>query len=280
VTARAREEEDTVMEHETDDKIDRKTERSGEDVAQIRSAKRVLMVLEYVNQEGPTTVSAIARAVNLPRATAGRIVATLKSLGYLDEDAAALGVRPSRRVLNLAKGFETDLDRMARIRSSLSEVTRKLKWSLVFTRPSGTQVEIAATTDLESPLAIDRYHVGFRMPIHDTASGCAMLSASSSTVRDRVYGMLEQEQGPGRPASMTELQARIRRAETQGYAWHRRAGKREAVMAIPVGDGSNDAIGALGIRYIHSAMTAEDVARNLLPQVKEAALAVEQAWRL
>jgi DNA-binding IclR family transcriptional regulator len=92
--------------------------------------------------------------------------------------------------------------------------------------------------------------------------------------------MLEQEQGAGRPPSMSDLQARIRRAETQGFAWHRRAGKREAVMAIPVTDGSNDAIGALGIRYIHSAMTPEDVTRNLLPQVREAALAVEQAWRM
>ena len=37
------------------------------DVAHIRSAKRVLMVLEHVNQAGPTTVSAIARAVELRR---------------------------------------------------------------------------------------------------------------------------------------------------------------------------------------------------------------------
>jgi DNA-binding IclR family transcriptional regulator len=49
-------------------------------------------------------------------------------------------------------------------------------------------------------------------------------------------------------------------------------------MAIPVRDG-NEALGAVGIRYIHSAMTPEDVARNLLPQVREAAAAVEQAWR-
>jgi IclR family mhp operon transcriptional activator len=255
-------------------------ERSPDDVAQIRSAKRVLMVLEYVNQEGPTTVSAIARAVALPRATAGRIVATLKSLGYLDEDSAAQGVRASRRVLNLAKGFEADLDRMAKIRLALSGYTRKLKWPLVFTRPSGTQIEIAATTDLESPLAIDRYHVGFRLPMHDSASGCVMLAASSTTVRERVYGMLEQEQGREKTAVMSDLQARIRRAEAQGYAWHRRAGKREAVMAIPVRDGESDAIGALGIRYIHSAMTPDDVARNLLPQVREAAVAVEQAWRI
>lgn len=249
-----------------------------DDVAQIRSAKRVLMVLEYVNQEGPTTVSAIARAVSLPRATAGRIVATLKSLGYLDEDSAAQGVRASRRVLNLAKGFEPDMDRMAQIRTSLSGFTRKLKWPLVFTRPSGVNVEIAATTDLESPLAIDRYHVGFRLPMCDSASGAVMLAASSETVRERVYGMLEQEQGTAaKTTAVNELQARIRRAEAQGYAWHRRAGKREAVMAIPVRDG-NDALGAVGIRYIHSALTPDDVARTLLPQVREAAAAVEQAW--
>ena len=250
-----------------------------DDVAQFRSAKRVLMVLEYVNQEGPTTVSAIARAVSLPRATAGRIVATLKSLGYLDEDSAAQGVRASRRVLNLAKGFEPELDRMAKIRTALSGFTRKLKWPLVFTRPSGINVEIAATTDLESPLAIDRYHVGFRLPMCDSASGAVMLAASSEAVRERVYGMLEHEQGAAAKtaAAVNELQARIRRAEAQGYAWHRRAGKREAVMAIPVRDGG-DALGAVGIRYIHSAMTPEDVARTLLPQVREAAAAVEQAW--
>jgi IclR family mhp operon transcriptional activator len=255
-------------------------ERCSEDVAQIRSAKRVLMVLEYVNQEGPTTVSAIARAVGLPRATAGRIVATLKSLGYLDEDTAAQGVRASRRVLNLAKGFEADLDRMAQIRTALSSYTRRIKWPLVFTRPSGTQIEIAATTDLESPLAIERHHVGFRLPMNDSASGVMMLAASSPAVRDRVYGMLEQEQPGAKPAIINDLQARIRRAESQGYAWHRRTGKREAVMAIPVRDGEADALGALGIRYIHSAMTPEDVAKNLLPMVKEAAVAVEQAWRI
>ena len=248
------------------------------DVAHIRSAKRVLMVLEHVNQAGPTTVSAIARAVALPRATAGRIVATLRALGYLEDDGSGLGVRASRRVLNLAKGFQPDLDRMSTIRAALSDFTRKIKWTLVFARPSGPYVEIAATTSTESPLTIERNHPGERLPMQDSACGCAMLAASSQNMRERVYGMLEQE--PSGKASLPDLQARIRRAESQGYAWHRRTGRREAVLALPVMGLDADAVGAIGLRYIHSAMTAEDVARSLLPQLREAAARIEEAWRV
>ena len=248
------------------------------DVAHIRSAKRVLMVLEHVNQAGPTTVSAIARAVDLPRATAGRIVATLRSLGDLADDGGGLGGRASRRGLNLAKGFQPDLERMSTIRTALSDFTRKIKWTLVFTRPSGPYVEVAATTATESPLTIERSHPGERLPMHDSACGCVMLAASSQDMRDRVYGMLETE--PMAKASLPDLQARIRRAESQGYAWHRRTGRREAVLAVPVMGMDADAVGALGLRYIHSAMTADDVARNLLPQLREAAAQIEVAWRV
>ena len=253
-------------------------EPRSEDATQIRSAKRVLMVLECVNRDGPTTVSAIARAVGLPRATAGRIVATLKSLGYIAEDAAAQGVRPSSRVLDLAKGFQPDLDRMAQVRSAMSSFTRQSKWPMVFSRPSGTWIEVVATTEGESPLALERHHVGFRLPMHDTASGPVILAASSPAVRERVCSLMTQEPGT-RVAMVTELQARIRRAEKHGYALHRRAGKREAVLAVPVRDRANEAVGALGLRYIYSAMTPEDLVRDLLPQVQEAALVVEQTWR-
>jgi hypothetical protein len=44
--------------------------------------------------------------------------------------------------------------------------------------------------------------------------------------------------------------------------------------------GDSDAVGAIAIRYIHSALTPDDVARDLLPQVRETAVLVEQAWRL
>jgi DNA-binding IclR family transcriptional regulator len=188
-------------------------------------------------------------------------------------------VRASRRVLNLAKGFQPDLERMSSIRTALSDITRKIKWTLVFSRPSGTQIEVAAITDSESPLAIERHHVGYRLPVHDSASGCMMLAASTNAVRDRVYGMLEQDPAT-KPALISDFQARIRRAVAQGFAWHRRAGKREAVMAIPVMGIEPDAVGALAIRYIHSAMTVEDAARNLLPHAREAAAIVEHAWRI
>src|ERR1700744_2186324 len=137
-------------------------------------------------------------------------------------------------MLNLDKGYEAALDLMSKIRTALSSINRKINWPLVFSRPTGTQIEIAETTDLESPLAIDRYHVGFRLPMHDSAAGCVMLAASSQAQRERVYGMLEHDPACTNASIMSDLQARIRRAEQQGYAWHRRSGKREAAMAVPV----------------------------------------------
>ena len=72
---------------------------------EIKSLKKALRALTFMNQKGDATVTDVARAVGIPRTTAHRVLATLASEGYVEKQPPSDYYRITSRVQKLAQGF-------------------------------------------------------------------------------------------------------------------------------------------------------------------------------
>src|SRR5262245_9190868 len=82
------------------------------DPKKIKSAQRVLEVLEYFNSERQRgTVMDIARTYGYPQSSTSELLSCLVALGYLRLDLRARTYRPSARVAMLGSWVQPDLFR-------------------------------------------------------------------------------------------------------------------------------------------------------------------------
>ena len=56
---------------------------------EIKSLKKALRALTFMNQKGDATVTDVARAVGIPRTTAHRVLATLACESYVEKQPAS-----------------------------------------------------------------------------------------------------------------------------------------------------------------------------------------------
>ena len=142
--------------------------------------------------------------------------------------------------------------------TAINEAAQSLTWPLVLTTPSGLDMVVRYNTDHSSPLALQRYNLGFRIPIFDTASGMVFLAYGSNQERETYLRLLETEEGT---LDVTRVKRRIEETRLDGYCIHHRAGSLEKALAVPII--RNDAFqGALTMRYIPSAVSYTEL-KNL-----------------
>jgi DNA-binding IclR family transcriptional regulator len=72
----------------------------------VKSAQRVLAVLEFLRQSGPSSVGHISQALSMPNSSTSMLLKTLVTLGYLNVDADTRLFKPSYRVALLGESVD------------------------------------------------------------------------------------------------------------------------------------------------------------------------------
>jgi IclR family mhp operon transcriptional activator len=124
--------------------------------------------LTTLNQRNGATVSEIAQQIRLPRTTTYRILETLTHAGYVYRDPADDRYRLTIMVHRLADGFDDDAWVTQIARPCIDELGKEVMWPVAFASLSGTQMLVRETTDHRSPLAIERFSPGVRLPLLKT----------------------------------------------------------------------------------------------------------------
>lgn len=73
----------------------------------VKSAERVLDVLEFLKQSGPSSFTQITTALRLPRSSASMLLKSLVDKGYLALDPSSHLYRPTYRVALLGEGISS-----------------------------------------------------------------------------------------------------------------------------------------------------------------------------
>ncbi|MBP01214.1 MAG: hypothetical protein CMM25_00180 [Rhodospirillaceae bacterium] len=232
-------------------------------IRQNRSLIRGLKVLSEISLNGPLSATQIARSVELPRATVIRLIDTLVGLGMVQRYVGSKMYQVAEQVLRLSHGYDRWTALTDAAIDAIDRTADNLTWPLVLTTPSGLDMVVRYNTDHQSPLALKRYNIGYRVPIFDTAGGIVFLSYGLEKQKTAYLDLLQAEQGTLDVGRVEQL---IQSTLNTGYCIHHRAGSIEKAFAVPIGS-EGVFHGSLTMRFIPSAIGLIDIKDKYLSRL-------------
>lgn len=247
----------------------------------IRALLRGLDALTILNLRNGATVSEVAGEIHLPRTTTYRILETLCSAGYVYRDVADDRYRLTIMVRGLSDGFDDEAWVTQIARPYLHDICEAIVWPVAVATLSGTSMMIRETTDHRTPLAVERYSPGYRVPILQSSSGRVYLAFCSQQQRETLLEVLsrssrdEDRLARDRP----ELQKMLADIRTQGYATAIRARRvsDQASMAVPILV-EDRVLATLVVRFAASAVPMKQAVDRFLPRLRDAASRIRQQF--
>jgi IclR family mhp operon transcriptional activator len=248
---------------------------------EIKSLKKALRALTFLNCNGESTVTEVACAIGVPRTTSYRLLETLASEGYVEKQPHSNIYRLTSLVQKLSSGFG-DSDLVVEVAKPLvTQVGREIRWPMALATPQGCDMMVRVATDHDTPLAIDRYFIGFRVPMLHAPAGLCYLAYCEDEKRRSILDLIKRSNGtldlkPGQDADLEYTLDLIRR---QGFCHIRFAQYREGGLAVPLfADGK--VVGGIVMRYMKSSMKAQQLEEHYVPIVQELAADIAAAYRL
>ena len=250
-------------------------------VSTIRSAVRVLQVLAALNVEHPAGSAALARRLGMSPATTYRFLETLVDAGYATKDPATGRYSPSHQVRALSCGFEDEHWLAQAARPVIESLGRELVWPIAIATLSGPAMLLRESTDMQSPLAINRFAPGRRVSLVGTATGRAYLAFCGEEQRETLLDILSTstDTEDAAVADRERLRRELEQIRAAGYAVHRRAQRvtHQCAIAVPV-LGNGRVVATLSIRYADTAVRRADAMKRFLPRLRAAAEDIGRAF--
>jgi IclR family mhp operon transcriptional activator len=227
---------------------------------EVKSVKKALRALTFLNANGESTVTQVAKAIGVPRTTSHRLLETLVAEGYVEKQLHSDIYRLTSQVERLSVGF-TDSDLVIEVAKPIIEQAgAKVGWPLALATPRGKDMVVRVTTDYDTSLVIDRYMIGFSTPILYAPSGFCFLAFCEEEVRESILEIAR---------SSTPLPNILRQGDqflnqtlsfirSRGYCHIRFSEYQEGGLAVPLLVGGR-AIGCIVMRYMKSTLRLDQI---------------------
>jgi len=247
----------------------------------IRALIRGLEALAVLNRRNGATVSEVTQEIRLPRTTTYRILETLSEAGYVYRDPGDDRYRLTLMVRSLADGFDDEAWITQIARPCINELCRDIVWPVTLLSPSGTSMLIRDTTDHASPLAVERFTAGFRLPLLGSAAGRVYLAFCPPEQRDALLEILSRStaEEDRLARSREELQKILEEAREQGFATAVRARRvsEEVAMSVPVLV-QDRVLATIAVRFSASAVPLGLAVERFVPKLQETANIIRQRF--
>jgi IclR family mhp operon transcriptional activator len=244
----------------------------------IRALNRGLEVLTELNRLERAAINTLASAVGLPRTTTYRILETLRLAGYVDRDPHDECYRPTILVRALSDGFDDEAMVAHIAKPHLAALGAQIVWPVAVATPAGATMMIRETTDRQSPLALEQYSAGVRVPMLGSAAGRAYLAFCGGPERDALLELLSRSSLPeDRMArSRLEVERLLNETRTQGFGMAHRARRvsEETSLAIPV-RAKDRILATVTVRYAASAVPLRLAVEQFLPKMRDVVQKIE-----
>jgi IclR family pca regulon transcriptional regulator len=245
----------------------------------VQSLERGLSVIRAFDETRPElTLSDVARATGLTRAAARRFLLTLIDLGYVRTDGRLFALRP--RILELGYAYLSSLSLPEVAQPHMEELVAKVHESCSVSVLDGTDVVYIARVPTRRIMTV-AISVGTRFPAFATSMGRVLLAAQPN---DRIEAYLAsgviQQYTDFTVTDADKLRAVLAKARTQGYCLvDQELEKGQRSIAVPIHDAEGTVIAAMNVSLHVSGGTAEEIRRDVLPQLRATAAEIEQDLR-
>jgi IclR family pca regulon transcriptional regulator len=238
----------------------------------IESLDRGLRVLQSFGVDRrPMTLSDIARAASLPRATARRILMTLQKSGFVSGDERLFSLTP--RILLLASAYLASNQINTVMQPLMDEVSTKAKEVCSLALLDGNEVVFVARA---SPARVfsSGIDIGYRLPAFCTSVGRVLLGRlSNDELAAAIEAMPIKPQTPETTVDKSLIIATIVTDRSKGYSLvdqEAEAGFRSVSVPIHRYDGAIIAAANIGA-HVDRITTGEMIDR-FVPLLKEMAV--------
>lgn len=199
---------------------DRITARAPMEQKTVKSAGRVLEILEYFDDlQLPSTVMDIASALGYPQSSTSALLRSLVSMGYLEYDRFARTYVTSPRVALLGSWRDTQFFAEGAIIALMKELNAKTGDTVVLAVRNGLFVQYIHVIQATSPARL-HMTLGTVRPIAASGAGYALLCTLSDAEVTRIVMRINAEAGPNDELVRTrELLAELAVFREQGYVF-------------------------------------------------------------
>jgi IclR family transcriptional regulator, mhp operon transcriptional activator len=246
----------------------------GTQVRSIRAVERALSVVALLAAADRLTVAQVARASNLPRTTAYRVLRTLVAQGFATEWPEFGTFGPGPVLARLAKRRDPLAEVVEAARPFARELSERVRWPVSIASVLGDEVVVRYSTDAEAALACTPRRPGTRLPILESAAGRLQLAYADRDEQALWLDLAYARQGPrGTPApERATLEVELATIRRQGYAAHARDGRltvRRSLAAPVFGPQGFEA--SLVLRFAERAIRTRAELLELVGQLRESA---------
>jgi IclR family transcriptional regulator, pca regulon regulatory protein len=237
----------------------------------IESLHRGLRVIELLGADRrPMTLSDVAKAADLPRATARRILMTLERTGYVEGDGRLFALTP--RVLSLASAYLASNQIVAVMQPMMDRVSDQTREVCSLAILEGEQVMFIARAS-PARLFSGGLDIGYRLPAFCTSVGRVLLGRlSAAALTAAVGGMKLVQQTPFTVIDKDVVTAAIITDRNKGYSLvDREAEDGFRSIAVPVRRYDGEIVAAINVgAHIDRISPGEMIDRFLPPLTKAA----------
>ncbi|MFJ8976776.1 IclR family transcriptional regulator C-terminal domain-containing protein [Streptomyces sp. NPDC102282] len=241
----------------------------------VESLARGLTVVTAFGDAGAAlTLSDVARATGLSRASARRALITLDHLGYVTADGRGHRLTPRVLALGYPVLSRTTLPRIAE--PHLAALAGRIQDSTSLAVLVDDSVQYVARAATHRIMTVD-ITVGTRFPAYATSLGRVLLADLSGAALEPV--LAHSELRPLAPHTLTRraaLEAVLERVRAEGYALvdeELEVGLRS--IAVPVRDRAGTAVASINVAMHSGSRTIEECLEQVLPLLRLTAGRIE-----
>ncbi|MFD7458176.1 MULTISPECIES: IclR family transcriptional regulator domain-containing protein [unclassified Streptomyces] len=237
-------------------------------------ARGLTVLTAFGEGRGALTLTAVAEATGLARATARRALITFEHLGYVVQDGRVFRLTPRVLALGFPPLSRTTLSRIAA--PHLAALTERLHDSSSLAVLDGDDVRYTARAAARRIMTAD-ITVGTRFPAYATSMGRVLLAGLPPA--ERAARLARTGLAPLTPHTVTdpgELAVLLHRVRQDGYALvdeELEVGLRS--IAVPVHDRAGTVVAAVNVAMHASHRTPRECVAEVLPELRAEAARIE-----
>ncbi len=243
----------------------------------VQSLDRGLLVIRSFSANRPhQTVSDVAKATGLTRATARRLLLTLEQLGYVRSHDKRFEL--TARVLDIGYSFISSLQVNDIAQPFLERLSDELHESSSVSVLDDTDIVYVARVPTKRIMTV-AIGLGSRFPAYQTSMGRVLLAELDDPEVIDVFERSNRDHGTDRTvSSSTALVEALEPVREQGYAiidQELELGVRS--LAAPLRDASGEAVAAMNVSTHVARTSLAEIEERFLPSLLETSQAISQA---
>lgn len=185
----------------------------------MRSVAVALAVLEAVSENQPAGVTELARALELPKSTTQRVLATLSELGWIRAtDEAPTRWMITSKASAIGARLQPDQELRAAVAPAMRALADATGETIHFSVPDQRHIVLIDKVEGQNPVRTTTA-IGNRAPAHATSAGQAILSAlPEPTCRKLLSGTPLEALTPATLVDLEQLMAELAVVRQRRYA--------------------------------------------------------------